>query len=230
MDTYGNLGEVETALRDLLAEFADDYDTAALAGEVATYTGDRYAIDLDAAEIMQIADAEYRIEPYCESDAGEDLHRAILDHAARVQSISATPLTVDGVEVRINGEFQAGGLTEWPTAESFWVELTASDGTATVWRGGELDRWGDLLDAIHAVREQADARAKRVERADRAALASASANLADAEAAAGEAREVRDAAIRSAVEHGMTMYRAAQVAGLSQPQVKRIATRYGTQK
>ncbi|WP_334153046.1 hypothetical protein [Microbacterium sp.] len=220
METYGNLRDVETSLRALFAEFADDYDLTTLAEDVATYADGIYTIDLDAEQIIEIADAEHRTTAD-DSDAGEELHQQILDHAARVGSIALTPLVIGDVEVRINGEFQAGGLVRWPTAESFWVSLTTPDGHETVLRN--LDGWGDLADSIDTATSQHKRRVEQTTRKDTDDLATAVRHLAEAQAAADAARAARDALIRDAIDRGMTKYRAAQVTGLSQPQIKRIA-------
>lgn len=220
METYGTLRDVETSLRALFGEVADDYDLTTLAEDVATYADGIYTIDLDAEQIIELADAEHRTQPEPEPDEGEELHRQVLAHAARVQSIADTPLTIDGVEVRINGEFQAGGLVRWPTAESFWVSLTTPDGHETVLRN--LDGWGDLADSIDTATAQHKRRAEQTDRLDSDALMTAARKLAEAEAAVDAARAARDALIRDAIDRGMTKYRAAQVTGLSQPQIKRI--------
>ena len=178
---------------------------------------------VDSEQIIELADAEHRTQPEPEPNEGEELHRQVLAHAARVQSIADTPLTIDGVEVRINGEFQAGGLTGWPTAPSFWVTLTTPDGSETVWGVDDLDGWGDLAGRIAAAATQHEQYMERTARADADALAVAAGDLAAAEAAADAARAARDALIRDAIDRGMTKYRAAQVTGLSQPQIKRIA-------
>lgn len=55
-------------------------------------------------------------------------------------------------------------------------------------------------------------------------LTDLAATLHNAEIAVDRARDARDRAIRDAYHTGMSMYRAAKITGLSQPQIKRIVS------
>lgn len=227
MTTYGNHGDAEQSILDLLGDAADDFDVDAAFNELFDYdeaTSTHRPTTTSVDEIMTILD-RYDVTAQAaardEVDAAAEQADADELRAELQASTKRNPKTAQWRDLTLTYDttYAGGGLAKWPKNPAFAVTVGTPDGHR---EQVTADSWETFHRAVAAVREEWQTRVADERAAIESELARAGHALALAQQALDHATGDVAAAVRDAHAAGLTAYRIAQLADLTQPRVARM--------
>lgn len=216
---WGSRDDATRDLREMLAGVSPEFDYDTFFDQVLTFREGHFEIEDPynddqalwalVAQYDQAADQIAETKNAARNAASEQLAEAI-------REASRTWIAAEWGHMRLrpNSEFRAGGLRDWPTAASWWVEITAPDGEVDTVRA-DTGSWVGLLEAVEEAEHDWIKRGEEARKEAERTVESVAAVWRAARDAERMARQARDDAFRYGADAGLTAYRMARIAGLT---------------